>query len=227
MLAISHLQYGFDWDAARDDLDKTAAIDPHNALAEQIRGHLIQAVGRMSEALVHFRRAVEADPLNLLHQKYLGRALHYAGRAQESADVLRRAIALNPQFPSLHYELGRALLQLGQVGPALEAFSTEPDDAWRSFGVPIGKFATHEPAARAALEGLLAHSAGSEFQVAEAYGFFGDVTRCFAWLQKARSMPDAGILYLRRDRLLASVENDPRFAALLKQMRMPPVGSAD
>ena len=44
--------------AARLALDKVAALDLHNALAEQIRGHMIQGSGRMSDALVAFRAAV-------------------------------------------------------------------------------------------------------------------------------------------------------------------------
>lgn len=106
MLAIAHMQYDLDWKAAAEELAKVAALDPNNALGQQSQGHLSVATGRMSDALTHFRRAVDGDPLNLLHSKYLGRALHYAGHAAESASVLRHAIELNAQFPGLHYELG-------------------------------------------------------------------------------------------------------------------------
>ena len=228
VLGIAHLQIDFDWAAGRAALDKVAALDPHNALAEQIRGHLIQATGRMSDALVEFRAAVADDPLNLLHQKYLARALSYAGHPAEAVDVLQRAIALNPQFPGLHYELGRAKLQMGDPAAALTAFSTEPDRAWRSFGLPIGYLANHRvEQAHAALQELAKTQSGAEFQMAEAYCFFNERDKCLEWLEKAHRAPDPGLIYVRRDRLLAPVADDPRFRALLERLRMPPVARDD
>jgi TolB-like protein/tetratricopeptide (TPR) repeat protein len=228
VLAITHLQYDLDWQAAADALAKVAALDPNNALSQQIQGHLSVATGRMSDAVAHFRRAVEGDPLNLLHAKYLGRALHYARRPAESAAVLRHAIELNAQFPGLHYELGRALLQLGDLQAARAAFEAETDPAWRTFGLPIGYHVTHhDPEARAALATLVEHSAGSEFQIAETYALFGERDKSLEWLERARTLHDPGIIYTRRDPLLVSIVGDPRYRALLERTRMPPVSKDD
>jgi TolB-like protein/cytochrome c-type biogenesis protein CcmH/NrfG len=228
MLAIAHMQYDRDWKKAAEELAKVVALDPNNALAQQSLGHLNVATGRMSDAMTHFRRAVDSDPLNLLHSKYLGRALHYSGHPAESASVVRHAIELNAQFPGLHYELGRALLQLGDPQAARAAFEAETDPAWRSFGLPIGYLVTHhDQEARAALAALLAQSAGSEFQVAEAYGFFGETDKSLEWLERARTLHDPGIIWSRRDPLLASIIGDPRYRAFLQQAGMPPVPKDD
>jgi TolB-like protein/cytochrome c-type biogenesis protein CcmH/NrfG len=228
MLAIAHMQYDLDWKAAADELAKVVALDPNNALAQQSLGHLSVATGRMSDALTHFRRAVEGDPINLLHSKYLGRALHYAGHPAESASVLRHAIGLNAQFPGLHYELGRALLRLDDPQAARAAFEAEADPSWRGFGLPLGYLVTHhDQEARAALAALVAQSTGSEFQVAEAYAFFGETDKSFEWLQRCRSLHDPGIIWTRRDPLLASIVGDPRYRAFLQQVGMPPVPKDD
>jgi TolB-like protein len=227
-LAIARMQYDLDWMAAAEELAKGVALDPNNALAQQSLGHLSEATGRMSVALTHFRRAVDSDPLNLLHSKYLGRALHYAGHPAESAALLRHAIELNARFPGLHYELGRALLQLGDPQAARAAFEAEADPAWRIFGLPIGYRATHrDQEARAALAALVAQSAGSEFQVAETYGFFGETDKSLEWLERARTLHDPGIIWSRRDPLLASIAGDPRYRAYLQQAGMPPVPKDD
>ena len=228
MLAIAHLQYDRDWKAAAEELAKVIALDPNNALGQQSLGHLNIASGRMSDALTHFRRAVDGDPLNLLHSKFLGRALHYVGHPTESASLLRHAIELNAQFPGLHYELGRALLQLGDSQAALDAFEAEADPAWRSFGLPLGYFVTHrDQEARAALAALVAKSAGSEFQVAETFAFFGETDKSFEWLDRARTLHDPGIIWSRRDPLLAAIIGDPRYGAFLQQLGMPPVPKDD
>jgi adenylate cyclase len=228
MLAIAHMQYDLDWKAAADELAKVVALDPNNALGQQSLGHLSVATGRMSDALTHFRRAVDGDPLNLLHSKYLGRALHYAGHPAESASVLRHAIELNARFPGLHYELGRALLRLGDPQAARAAFEAEADPSWRGFGLPLGYLVTHhDQEAWAALAALVAQSAGSEFQVAETYAFFGETDKSFEWLERSRTLHDPGIIWSRRDPLLASIVGDPRYRAFLQQVGMPPVPKDD
>jgi len=142
--------------------------------------------------------------------------------------VLRGAIAENERFPALHYELGRTLLLKGDLKGALTAFEAETDPAWKSFGLPLGYFANQRlPEAQAALQALLAHSEGAEFQVAEAYGYFGDSEQAFEWLDRAVTQHDPGIIYLRRDALLARLEGDPRYPALLRRVGMPPVPKDD
>ncbi|GAC1460889.1 MAG: hypothetical protein PVS2B3_15570 [Steroidobacteraceae bacterium] len=228
VLASAHMLHDLDWKAAANQLATALVLDPNNALAQMTLGHLTQATGRISDAEAHFRRALNSDPLNLLHSKYLGRALHYAGRGAESAAVLRHAIALDPQFPGLHYELGRALLRLGDAQAAQAAFEAETDPTWRSSGLPVGYLVTHhEREARAALATLLTRSAGSEFQTAEAFAFLGQADKSFEWLERARSLHDPGIIWIRRDPLLASITPDPRFGALLKELGMPPVPQDD
>ena len=227
-LAVAKMQYQLDWAGGIEALEKVMKLDPNNALGEQILGHLTGGTGRMSDAIGHFRRSVDLDPLNLLHRKYLGRALHYARRTDEAESLLRAAIAENVTFPGLHYELGRTLLLKGDAKGALSAFEAETDPSWRSFGLPLGYFANHRtPEARAALKALTAKSTGSEFQVAETYGFFGDTGQAFVWLDRAVTLHDPGIIWLRRDALLPGIQADPRYSALLARVGMPPVPQDD
>lgn len=173
--------------------------------------------------MAHFRRAVDADPLNMLPRKYVGRALYYQGRSGEAVAELRRAIEINPQFPGLHYELGRALLQSNQPEAAIAAFEAEPDATWRQNGVVLGYFGGHRmKEAQAALESFLANPAGGEFQLAETYAFFGQPDKAFEWLDRARTQHDPGVIWTRNDPLLATIATDPRFAAFLESLHMPP-----
>jgi TolB-like protein/Tfp pilus assembly protein PilF len=227
-LAVAKMQYQLDWKGGAAALEKVAALDPNNAFGEQIRGHLAVAVGRISDALAYFHRAVDNDPLNLVSRKYLGRALHYGRRTREAEELLRAAIAENERFPGLHYELGRTLLLEGDPRAALNAFEAETDPSWKSFGLPLGYFANHRPAeTQAAMRVLLARSQGAEFQVAETYGFLGDTDQAFEWLDRAVTRHDPGILWLRRDALLTRLETDPRYPTLLKRVGMPPVTQDD
>jgi tetratricopeptide (TPR) repeat protein len=224
-LAAAHLQFDFNWSVVADALAKARALDPNNVEMLSMSGHLTAATGEPIEAAAFFRRAAEGDPLNLLHRKYLGRALYYARRPADAVEELRRAIALDPQFPGLHYELGRALLMLKDNAAASAAFGAEPSEAsvWGILGLPLGYHAAGDRGrAQAALTDLIAHSHGAEFQVAEAVAFFGDRDGALDWLEKARLNHDPGVVWVRHDALLESIATDPRFAAYLKRLGMPP-----
>ena len=227
-LATANLQFERDWGAAAQALDKAAAIDPNHALVDQIRGHLSAAVGTSAEAMAYFRRAVDADPLNMLPRKYVGRALYYQGRSGEAIAELRRAIEINPRFPGLHYELGRALLQANQPDAANAAFAAEPDATWRQNGTVLGYFASRRTQeAQALLAAFTANPDGGEFQLAETYAFSGQPDKAFEWLDRARAQHDPGIIWTRNDPLLASIAADPRFAAFLESVHMPPARSGN
>ena len=98
----------------------------------------------------------------------------------------------------------------------MTAFAAEPSTAWHNIGMPLGLHALKRTAeASQALARLVANSAGSEFQVAEAYAYFGDVDQAFAWLDRAREQHDPGIILTRRDPLLRPLERDPRYGIFL------------
>jgi TolB-like protein/Flp pilus assembly protein TadD len=211
-----------DWAKAERFLDQALQKDPNNPLALQFRGHLTQAIDGIDDAERYMRRAIDLDPLNPLHRRYLARVVLNSGRAAESAAILRQAIAESPNFPALHYELARALLVQGKVVDADRALQGETADVWAMLGKPVIEHAMHrDDGARTALARLVANSGGSEFQVAEAYASLGQADRAFEWLDHARERHDAGVMYVRRDPLLASLFSDPRYKAFLRTINLP------
>jgi hypothetical protein len=90
-------------------------------------------------------------------------------------------------------------------------------------GVPLGYHAVGDTTrAKAALADLIAHAPGAEFQAAEAVAFFGDRDAAFDWLEKARLHHDPGVIWVRHDELLDSIRADPRYAAYVKRLGLPP-----
>jgi len=222
-LGTARMQYELNWRAAAEMAAKARALDPNNPQLALFEGHLVQAVGSMSEAVAIFRRAVDRDPLNLLMRRYYGRMLYHNGQVQEAAAQLRRAIELNPNFPAVHYELGRVLLAMGDRRGALAAFEAEPSANWRQQGIPLGLHAVGQTeATHKALTELLAHSSGSEYQVAEVYAYLADASSCFKWLERARELHDPGVMLVRTDPLFKPLARDPRFVAFLSSVGLKP-----
>lgn len=75
-----------------------------------------------------------------------------------------------------------------------------------------------------ALRELIKKYAGvSAYQVAEAYAFRGEDEKAFDWLDRAYRQRDSGMGKLNTDPLLANIRGDPRYAAMLRKLKLPEV----
>ncbi len=222
LLSLVKMTDSHDWAGARASLDKALQVDPTNIGALIADAHLTRSVGNIDESLAKFRRTLDRDPLDLLNRRYYGRVLYFAGRLDEAEATIRQVLEMSPSFPAAHYELGRILLAKGQVAAAVSEFEAEKTPGWREFGLPLGYHAQQRTSdANAALAVLLANSDGSEFQVAETYAYFGNSDKAFYWLDRAIDH-DPGIQWLRGDPLFKGITADPRYAALLRKLNLPP-----
>src|SRR5882762_2497938 len=219
-LGRSHMLSSFDWTGARKAFDHALLLEPSNSGAQFALAHIIMAVGNADDSLRRYQQGLERDPLNLLQRRYMARVLYYAGRLDEAEEVIRQVLEVNPSFPAAHYELGRVLLARGQVPQAVKEFESEKS-SWSVLGLPLGYHAQGRTAdANVALQILVDNSAGSDYQVAEAYAYFGNVDQAFTWLDRAVALRDPGIQWLRGDPLLHNLTHDLRYVALLQRLNL-------
>ncbi len=81
----------------------------------------------------------------------------------------------------------------------------------------------HSHESQQVLEDLIARDAqASAYQIAQVYAWRGEKDKVFEWLQRAYNQRDGGLTAIRFDPLLNSVAADPRFAAVLRQLKMLP-----
>jgi TolB-like protein/Tfp pilus assembly protein PilF len=218
-LGIVHMT-AHEWPQAEATLAKAREIDPTDSTVFMISAVLARGLGRDEDAVALFRQALEHDPLNLLARRYLGRSRYFAGRLAEAETEMRQVLDTNPAQPGAHYDLGRILLAKGEIDAASAAFEAETDSGWKRIGLPLSYWAQHRTAdADAAFADLLKQSAGAAFQVAETYADRGDADQAFKWLDVA-AQRDLGIIWLRSDPLLKNLTHDPRYAMLLRKLKM-------
>jgi tetratricopeptide (TPR) repeat protein len=97
------------------------------------RGLRYAAVGRYSEALQEYQRAVETDPENATAWADLGLANAASGREKEALDGYCRALKIDPGNWLAHYNLGLLWARRGDSEQALrhleQAFAAQPDPA--------------------------------------------------------------------------------------------------
>jgi serine/threonine-protein kinase len=79
----------------------------------------------------------------------------------------------------------------------------------------------HLAQSKQALDELIAtHAKDSPYDIATVYAWIGDHDQAFVWLDKALSQHQ-GAVVLKSDPLLRGLRDDPRYAALLKELKLP------
>ena len=74
-----------------------------------------------------------------------------------------------------------------------------------------------------ALDELIAKYAhDSAFQIAEVYAWRGEADKAFEWLERAYVQHDGGLAFIKPDPLFQGLHTDPRYAAMLKKLGLPP-----
>lgn len=107
--------------------------------------------GRLDEAIVHFRKAVEISDDYSGHNTF-GDALMKNGQVDEAILHFRRAIELYPNFPVAHGNLGNAFLAKGDLVDAIASFRTalqiQPNyvSARNNLGISLAKLGKTEEA---------------------------------------------------------------------------------
>jgi len=76
--------------------------------------------GKLEEAVVAYRLAIEHNPNSYLSYQNLGETLGKLGRLDEAVEMYRWAVQFKPDAAWLHWELSQALQQVGRVEEAQE-----------------------------------------------------------------------------------------------------------
>ena len=130
---------------------------------------------------------------------------------------------LFPDDPFIAANLVIIQLQRGAAGPALIAAQQIPPDIWRDIALAFATQGGNDRAvADEAVKRLIDTSAdGSAYQIAEVDGWRKDPDSMFKWLDRAGAIRDSGIGRLLTDPFILRYQDDPRFAAFCKKVRLP------
>jgi serine/threonine-protein kinase len=182
-------------------------------------------MGRLPEAIAQARRAVQLDPLAPAASSVLGVALLFAGRTDEAIAVFRAAVARDSTAGLLWRNLVRSYIEAGREDDALALLARLRDTSafWRA-----AVRARSDPQARAAAlhalgrPGGLHVIGGSRAVASRLYADLGAREAALAELERAAAERDPRLEFLKIDPAWAPVRSDPRFAAVVARMGLPP-----
>ena len=223
-LALIRRVYDWDWVGADASSQRALALDPGNPRLILDAARVASTLGRLDEALDLTRRAVTADPLNVRVHYRLARYAYFLGRLDEAAAAFQKVLELNPEYPGAHADLALVYLAQSRTDAALAEMEQEKRDLWQSFGLAILYHALgRQNEADAKLsEFIESYQDVAAYQIAEVYAYRGEVDRAFEWLDRAYVQRDGGLSQIKGDPHLKRLGSDPRYAAFLEKMRLPP-----
>ena len=108
-------------ETALDEFRAELRLNPRDAVAEFQIGQILQVLGRPSEAVPHFQRAVELDGTFPEALVALGKEYARLERFEEAILVLERALELHPASEPAHYSLMLAYRNAGRRSDAERA----------------------------------------------------------------------------------------------------------
>jgi tetratricopeptide (TPR) repeat protein len=102
--------------------DKAVAVDPSNAKARLFRADLLDASGKVEEALADYDKLVELQPQNARAYQGRGIARFKLGRFKESVADVDKELEIQPANKPHHWQRGIALYYAGDFKAGREQF---------------------------------------------------------------------------------------------------------
>jgi serine/threonine-protein kinase len=221
--------YDWDWAAAENECRRALELDPDSGDAHMVYSHILSTTGRHQEALAEAKRASELDPLNLRNLVIEVSFNIYAGQADEALSKLDKVFELDPNYWWAHQFAARAYIGKGDFGKA-EASARRAtqlnDENSRSTGFLGYALARSgkQTEARVELEKLLKRSTErytSPLSIAMLYIGLGQRGDALKWLERGIEHHDPRMVFLKVDPIFNDLRDDPRFAELLRRVRLP------
>jgi len=220
--------HDWDWEAAGREFRRAIELDPRYPSARQWYSWYLAAMGRIPESLAEGQRSVELDPTSVSIRRSYGWLYYYARTPHLGIPHLERALVMNPESPDTHLLLGVLQTHAGRLAEARESVNVTLDL------VPDDSYAMMTRAHIDVLEGRRAEALATwerfESMARERYVSPTDFVRlalvlgryddAFAWLERARAERRGWLVYAKVDPLYDPIRKDPRFAELLKVMRL-------
>lgn len=232
-LAEAHLAIGeisvlfapYDFARADRELRRALELSPSLASVHQYLGNLYVLQQRYDEASREFLEARELDPLSSILARLVAGPYYFRRDYTRALELLRQANELRPSYVTF-WEVG-IYIQNRAFDEALAELEKEKqrrkDDVIliESAGKVYAAQGRRAEALQVIkeLETISGPDASQAHHIAAIYAVLGEKEQAFAWLN--RGLETGAIWYfIKDDPLWDSLRSDPRFAALLRRMKL-------
>ena len=219
---ILHLE-AWDWEGASREEQRAIALDPNYATAHQWYGENLAALGRIREALGQDSIAMRLDPLAAIIRRVYGYHLQLAGDPEAAIALYRAEIARDSTTaPLMAGNLFGAYLEAGRPDDAIAAIRLLGDSQATATAQLAVRARTDSLARRQLLAALGRHAVADNYLAARIYAQIGERDSALARLDRAVAEHNEALEEIKLEPPLLPLHSDPRFAALLRRVGLPP-----
>ncbi len=222
-LGLIHLFYDWEWTAAAAELDRALALAPGSARILHYHSLASSAIGQWDASIRELNASLALDPLYPATYNSLGRTQLRSKRWSEAEAAFRRTLEGAPNYALARFYLATTLLLRGHKEAALKQIDLESIEEARWAGrAAINHALGREADSAGALRRLTElGSANRAYLIACVHAYRGESDAAFLWLERAFTQRDGRLSGIKGDPFLRALEEDPRYKAFLRKMKLP------
>jgi TolB-like protein len=219
-MARVRLFVDWDWSAAEAEINRARDLDRGNARITQLAASLAITLGQLPRAIELAQRADAQDPLGTAKNEF-AKASFRSGALPQAEAAYRELIELYPTASAFHFRYALVLQALGNPQAALEEMNRDIPP-YRQCGLPLtlDALGRHADADRELAVAEQKWGDGMAYQISYVYAERNQPDRAMDYLEHAYQTHDAGLISMLHDPNLKSLENNSRYQALLRKMRL-------
>jgi TolB-like protein/Flp pilus assembly protein TadD len=228
-LGLVKYTYQWDWQGADEEFKRAIELDPNSPTTRHWYSSALELQGRWQEALSEMKRAQELDPLSPVITNNVGEILSYMRQYDSALEQFNKALELDPSLPGLHSGIAFVYVQQDRFDEAISELQKLQQIVGTKSPYGMGDLAYVYARAGRKAEAITILNRLLEFskqgyavavQIATAYTALGDQNKAFEWLEKGYDEQNTQLGYLKIDPAWRPLQSDPRYAALLKKIRL-------
>ena len=219
----------FDLATGESALQRAVELDPGNAWAQLMLGHLLSQCGRHGDASRLMERARELEPFSAFYHA-ISSQVAFQGRAYSAALVhARQAVVVDPDFWIGYMMLGQVYERLDEHAGAIDALTTAARlSAGNSKPVSLRGYILAKTGRLAEarelltlLKGLVGTRYVPLYAMALIHAGLDERDDAFEWLDRAYAARDVHLMFLSVDVKWDPYRADPRFVTLMARCQFP------
>jgi TolB-like protein/AraC-like DNA-binding protein/Tfp pilus assembly protein PilF len=213
------------WDEAEEKFGNAIRLNYNCPAAHQYYAGLLRILRHNDEARSEINLATQLNPTNPLIYLQSARLYWNEGKSREALDECKKVIELDSAFYSVYWTYFNIYLRLGEHLKAYEslqkALSIFPED--HQYKNMVKEYYEKQgikglPKAVIQMNENDVDSVSGFIGLAKHYCFLGDKNKALDNLEMALKSEIPGIPYINNDRDFSTLQNEPRFQALLQKM---------
>ncbi|MGH9942623.1 MAG: tetratricopeptide repeat protein, partial [Pyrinomonadaceae bacterium] len=226
---LASIKFVYDWDypGAEWELREALRLNPNSAEIHLAYANFLTAMERFEEAMREYRAAQQLDPLSINITLSTAWSLQMAGRFEEALALCAAALRRDPNHARAYIYQGEIFEQQGRYDESIAAFRKAKEKTGETLA-EVGLGHAYAVAGRRAealqiLAGLQEQAARGEispFWLAVIHAGLGDKDQAFAALEAAYKERSNWMPLIKIGRRLTPLHDDPRFADLLRRVRL-------